>query len=248
MLPEIAPEELAATLDRVAWEALEAAGCEGPPVDALEVARRDGLEVAYDSRQSIRARIVSLQAFGTAPPHDSILLRPDPRPERLHWAVAHEIGEHHAERVFSLLGIDPREADPSSREMVANHLAGRVLLPTEWFGRDALDCDWDIPELKRRYTTASHELVARRMLDFEPWITITIFDNGRLTFRRSNRYRRRPELTAAERHCWHEVVQSCEARSIEERPFRVACWPIHEPDWRREILRTSYDEVELDID
>jgi Zn-dependent peptidase ImmA (M78 family) len=246
MLPEIAPEEFAATLDRVATDVLEQAAWSEPPVDALKVAARLGLEVAYDSRQPSRARIVSLRAFGDTQPHDSILLRPDPRPERLQWAVAHEIGEHMAERVFAALAVDPREAPQSGRESVANYLAGRLLLPTDWFGPDAMACQWDLPQLKQRYSTASHELVARRMLDFEPWIAITIFDNGRLTFRRSNRYRRRPELSATERQCWRQVADSRAPQSIEAPGCHTSGWPIHEPDWRREILRTSYDECSLE--
>jgi len=246
MLPEIAPEEFAATLDRVAADVLQSVEWTEPPVDALEVARRLGLEVAYDSRQPSRARIVSLRGFGDAGAHDSILLRPDPRPERLQWAVAHEVGEHTAAQVFAALGVDPVEAPQSARETVANHLAGRLLLPTDWFGPDAVACQWDLPRLKQRYATASHELVARRMLDFEPWIVVTIFDNGRLTFRRSNRYRRRPALSADERQCWRLISETGQAHSIEGPACRICGWPIYEPDWRREILRTWYDEAALE--
>ena len=162
--------------------------------------------------------------------------------------MAHEIGEHHAEQVFSSLGVDPREADPAARETVANHLAGRLLLPTEWFGPDAVELDWDLPALKQRYTSASHELIARRMLDFEPWIVITIFDNGRITLRRSNRYRRRPEFAAEERQCWREVSERCQAHTIEGAGYRISGWPVHEPDWRREILRTWRDDTATDVD
>jgi predicted transcriptional regulator len=246
MLPEIAPEEFAATLDRVAADVLASVGWSEPPVDALEVARRLGLEVAYDSRQPSRARIVSLRGFAGARAHDSILLRPDPRPERRQWAVAHEVGEHTAGQVFAALGVDPGEAPPSARETVANHLAGRLLLPTDWFGPDAVACQWDLPRLKQRYATASHELVARRMLDFEPWIVVTIFDNGRLTFRRSNRYRRRPDLSAAERQCWRQITETRQAQSIAGPGCRICGWPVYEPDWQREILRTWYDEAALE--
>ncbi|HEX4146361.1 MAG TPA: ImmA/IrrE family metallo-endopeptidase [Pirellulales bacterium] len=246
MLPEIAPEEFAATLDRVATDVLDAVTWSEPPVDALEVARRLGLEIAYDSRQPSRARIVSLSGFSDGQPHDSILLRPDPRPERRQWAVAHEVGEHSACQVFTSLGVDPAEAPESARETVANHLAGRLLLPTDWFGPDALACDWDLLRLKQRYATASHELIARRMLDFEPWIVVTIFDNGRLTFRRSNRYRRRPDLSDDERRCWRLITEDGQARSIAGPSCRTSGWPIYEPDWRREILRTCYDEAALE--
>ncbi|HTU27540.1 MAG TPA: ImmA/IrrE family metallo-endopeptidase [Pirellulales bacterium] len=246
MLPEFTAEEFAAALDRVAAEVLASAACHEPPVDALEVARRIGLEVAYDSRQPSRARIVSLAGHGDHAPHDSILLRPDPRPERRQWAVAHEIGEHMAYQVFAALGASGAEAPPTAREGVANHLAGRLLLPSDWFGRDATACDWDLLELKRRYATASHELIARRMLDFEPWIVITIFDNDRLTFRRSNRFRRRPELSPDERECRRHVTAARRPCWLERQGCRISAWPVYEPDWRREILRTWYDEAALE--
>ena len=87
--------------------------------------------MAVDDRQQGRARYVRLGSHRAARPKATILLRPDPRCERRQWAVAHEIGEHVAHRVFHLLGIDPREAAPDRRERAANHLAGRLLLPAD---------------------------------------------------------------------------------------------------------------------
>ena len=86
-----------------------------------------------------------LRSFGRDESHGSILLRPDPRPERLQWAVAHEIGESCAYQVFERLAVDPHEAPPGSREMVSNQLAARLLLPREWFGDDARRLAWDLP-------------------------------------------------------------------------------------------------------
>ena len=88
--------------------------------------------------------------------------------------------------MFRSLSVDPREAPPAARETVANQLAARILLPRGEFGCDARACDWNLLELKQRYVTASHELIARRMLDFTPAVIITIFDQGRRTFRRGN--------------------------------------------------------------
>src|SRR5215213_5959340 len=99
MLPEIAFDELIACLEQVASELLEEAGFVGPPVNALLIARRAGMVVAYDSRLTGRARTVRLgTAAGSERP--SILLRPEPRAERQQWAVAHEVGEQFAHRVF----------------------------------------------------------------------------------------------------------------------------------------------------
>ena len=129
MLPEIAREELIAVLETVALDLLAEAGIEQPPIDALRLAGALSITVALDERQLGRARFVRLAGHRGEQSRPTILLRPDPRPERRQWAVAHEIGEHAAWRVFEALGVDPRETTPLAREEVANHLANRLLLP-----------------------------------------------------------------------------------------------------------------------
>jgi Zn-dependent peptidase ImmA (M78 family) len=143
---------------------LDETGVDGPPVDAFRLARRLGIVVAVDDQQKGRARYVRLRSYWPGRTKPAILLRPDPRPEREQWAVAHEIGEHVAHRWFDRLGVDPRETVPSARETVASELAGRLLLPDAWFVTDAIDCEWDLLRLKSRYSTVSHEMIARRML------------------------------------------------------------------------------------
>lgn len=238
MLPEVSKEELAAALDAVARKILTEVGLHAPPVDAILMAGRLGLTVAWDDRQPGRARhvqLVSGQASG------SILLRPEPRPERQHWAVAHEIGETAAGRVFAQLGIDVREAPRQAREMVANGLASRLLLPAASLAIDGDACHWDLLALKERYSTASHELIARRMLDFVQPVIVAVHDQNRLSWRKSNLATRprKPSLQelAAVRRA-HETSESVR----DEGPPAVRAWPIHEPLWKREIVRVEIDE------
>jgi len=243
MLCEITREELSAGLDTVAMEVLRGAGIERPPVDAIALARRLGVTVAWDDRQRGRARYVRLRGTKGRGPRPTILLRPEPRRERRQWAVAHEISEHVAHRVFALLLIDPREAAPNARERVAVHLASRLLLPGLWFAVDAPACNWDLLELKSRYATASHELIARRMLDFSPPVIITIFDHGELYFRRSNVPGQVPPPSPAEMASWESVHADNRPHRSVEGVRAIQGWPVHEPGWKREILRT---EVEFD--
>lgn len=232
-------EELSATLDRVALEILDAGGVDQPPVDALELARALKIAVGMDPRQEGRARYVRLAGYRGREPQGTILLRPEPRLERRHWAVAHEIGEHTAWRVFEELGIDPRETVPTARETIANHLAGRVLVPSRWFSADAALCQWNLVGLKSRYATASHELLARRMLDFPPPIITSIFDQGRLSFRRSNVCGRVPPPSPAETACWRVVHERNQPYVFEQGQLCIRGWPVHEEGWKREILRTE---------
>src|SRR5262245_5701242 len=240
MLPELTQEEFSLALDDVAAEVLDSVGLASPPVDAIQLANALRLDVAWDDSQAGRGRVVRLRDYRGGPARGSILVRPEPRRERVQWAVAHEIGETCAHWVFSRLGVDPREAPSGARETVANQLAGRLLLPRAWFDVDARALDWDVPGLKLRYVTASHELIARRMLDFDPPIAITLFDHGRRTFRRANVARRSPPLVTAELAAWRSAHEDSQACTVEDRACRVQAWPIHEPDWKREILRTLW--------
>jgi hypothetical protein len=247
MLPEFTREELAAGIDRVAERVLENARIERPPVDAFAVAETLGIAVALDNRQQGRARYVRLSNRRSGRTRATILLRSEPRFERQQWAVAHEIGEHVAYRVFMEWGVDPRETAPNAREAVANSMAGRLLLPTAWFAADGSACEWDLIALKACYQTARHELIARRMLECGPPVIISIFDHQRISFRRSNISERLPPLCKAEIDCWRDVHRRNRPRRTDATPTRVQGWPIHEEGWKREILRLEVDSYAVGL-
>jgi hypothetical protein len=244
MFPGLTSDDLSAGLDAVVVELLDAAGLDRPPVDAAAVAEALGITVAIDNRQHGRGRYVRLRGVRGRPARPTILLRPDPRPERRQWALAHEIGEHVAPRVFAHLGVDPREGLPNARERLASHLAGRLLLPTAWFAPDAVACRWDLLALKARYPTASHELIARRMLELPEPAILTLFDQGELSWRRSNVPGRVPPLSRPEVRCWRDVHRSNRPREVREGMKTIRGWPVHEEGWKREIVRM---EVELEM-
>ena len=239
MLTEVPPEQYAAVLDDVAIHMLNQAGITGPPIDPFALARILGITVAEDADQVERARYVRLCISRGRRPRPAVLLRPEERRERFHFALAHEIGEHLAHDVFSRLGTTPTETSGNAREDVANHLAGRLLVPSDWLLEDGIGCGWDLFQLKTRYTNASHELLARRMLGLAPQVIITIIDKGQLYFRRSNVPGRVPPLAEVEKECQERTNQDGVVSEGECPPLRVQAWPIHEPDWKREILRTE---------
>ncbi|MBN2578890.1 MAG: ImmA/IrrE family metallo-endopeptidase [Pirellulales bacterium] len=242
MFPELTREELAAGMDAVVEEILRRAAVAGPPVDAFTVARALGMTVVWDDRQAGRARYVRLKGHRDPKPRGTILLKSDPRRERRQWAVAHEIGEHLAPRVFAVWGVDPRETASSAREIAANHLAGRLLLPTGWFAADARSCRWDLLALKAKYSTASHELIARRMLECAVPVIVSIFDQRRISFRRSNLPGRTPPPLQIEARCWQQAHTQNRHVVKTLGPYRTQVWPVHEEDWKREIIRTEVQE------
>jgi hypothetical protein len=248
MLSEIPEEEFAAALDACAAEVLWEAGVMEPPVDALAVADGLGLVIARDCGLPYRGRYVRLAEYNSADGggQGTIVVGTAQRPEREQWAVAHEIGESVAHRVFERLGVAFEEALPSSRERVANRFASALLLPRRWFASDGADFDWDLFALKDRYDSASHELIARRMLEMRSAVVITICDQGRVHWRRSNVSARPPAMLREERAIWQETHQTglpaWERLDAETGLERVHCWPVHEPDWKREILRSEVAE------
>jgi hypothetical protein len=107
---------------------------------------------------------------------------------------------------------------------------------------DARACGWDLLALKVRYCTASHELIARRMLECRPPVIISIFDGRQLSFRRSNLPGRVPPLSPAEKECWTEVHRRCSPLKTKPAGNHIQGWPVHEEGWTREILRTEVEE------
>ena len=242
MLTEIPAEQIALALDTCSREVLNEADMKAPPVDAIALARRLDLQVARDTNMDVRARFVKLPSAGQG----AIFLAEDSRPERLQWATAHEIGEFLAHRVVQILALDLPDLPESGREWIANRLAGCLLLPRQWFSVDGHSTDWDLLDLKSIYRTASHELIARRMLEMSPPVIISLFDQGQLQWRKSNALRP-PALVAAERDTWqvvHETNRPARHESVALPPgvHDVRCWPVHEPSWRREIIRTEVDQ------
>lgn len=225
-------------LDDCAEQLLAEAEIVEPPVDALRLAAALGFVVAIDDRQACRARHVQLPGFaGDGSP--AILLRPEPRVERRQWAVAHEIGEHYAYEVCARLGVDPQDLAPGDRERTANALANRLLLPSSWFVRDGRACRWDLAALKARYVTASYELIARGMLEADAPAIVTILDHGRISFRSGNLGGRAPKVSKSEQDAWHQAHTTGLIYRRNDAQCRIDVWPIHEPEWKREIMRTE---------
>lgn len=220
-------------IDAVVSELLQELDCSEPPVDAVDSLRRLGMEVALDSSQSSRGRLKSLAG------RKAVFLKPDPRPERFQWSAAHELGETCAWKIFDRLDPFDFEATPRLREQIANQFASRFLLPEQWFRRDALSLKNHLFELKARYATASHELIARRLLDYQPPKILTIIDGSQITTRIGSEHGRALAMSPAESECWEAVRQTGLPRRIERETLAIDVWPIHEDDWKREIVLTS---------
>jgi hypothetical protein len=97
-------------------------------------------------------------------------------------------------------------------------------------------------DCSRCYRTASHEVIAWRFLDLPAPCIVTIVDNDHIHRRRSNAVRIKKELAPAEQKCQRHVHEQGRPRIERADGWTVQGWPVHQPDWKREILRSVVDD------
>ncbi len=238
MLDDLPREEVVAAVDTMVGELLEKASVAEPPVDAIALAQKHlSMVVCLDRRQPQRGR--AQRAAGNA----QIFLRPEPTEERHQWTVAHEIGEHLKPALLKRLGLAPAQLRAMAGESLANLFAYRLLVPNCWFAADARALDFDLLELKARYRTSSHEVIAWRFLDLPEPCVVTVIDNEHVSRRKSNAWPVRRQLEPAELKCQRYVNHHGRPKKVYENGWTVRGWPVHEAGWKREILRSV---VEMD--
>ncbi|GIW81138.1 MAG: hypothetical protein KatS3mg105_2945 [Gemmatales bacterium] len=230
-------EEVIQEVDRAVDELLASAGVSEPPVDAIRIAQDClGIVVCLDSRQPQRGR--AHRAGGK----QHIFLRPEPSEERHQWTVAHEIGEFLKGDLLRRCHIEPEQTPVMMGESLANLFADHLLLPTRWFLADSRELRFDLFALKRRYRTASHEVIAWRWLDCPEPCVVSIIDNDRVWRRRSNAWPvRSRRLEPAELECQRQVHMTKQNQMVSQDGWTVQGWPIYQAEWKREILRSVRD-------
>jgi hypothetical protein len=230
----MAADDWTAACDDLVRELLAEAGLTAPPVDAVALARHFDWPVVWDAGLRERGRLHRLAG------RPALFIRPEDRPERVHWAVAHEVGEAQLWRVCDRVGCDPDDLAPRQRETLACQFAQRLLLPTSWFHAARNECGDDLLGLKQRFCTASHELIAWRWLDLPQPRIVSIFDGASLARRRCNFALRPPPLSGQEIAC----VETARRLQRTARRASTTAWAIHEPAWQREIVRTIVPTAE----
>ncbi len=230
MNEDLSREEIHSLVDRAIEEMLSEAAMQAPPVDALVLARLLGIAVEPRPKGP-RAGLKK-----------DFLTPPAPTPEAKQWLAAQAIGEHLKPALLQRLGVPPEQKRLLMGESLATLIASHLLLPTAWFGDDARALDYDILELKKRYSTTAADVIAWRLLDLTTPCIITIVDNDHIQRRRSNAWRVRRELEEPERECQRYVNHFSRPRVVSVNGWTVQGWPVHQADWKREVLRSVVDQ------
>jgi hypothetical protein len=210
-MDDIEREDVLQAVDRAIAELLDRAKIVEPPVDAIALAEETIKELDLD---------------------------PEWSEERRQWTAAHEIGRSLKSQLLEQLGVEGRGLAGAS---LANLVAARLLAPTAWFAADAPAVDYDLLELKNRYTTATHEELAWRILDLPEPCIITVLDDDVIRRRRGNALPAKRELSPAEKKCVKLIRQSNESQSVRQGAWTVQGWPIPRESGSRIILRSQVD-------
>jgi hypothetical protein len=222
MSEELTREDVTAAADAVVQDLLEAAGVTQPPVDAVTIAERHlGLVLNFAPPRG-RHRVQSPAEVSA---------------ERRQWLAAREIGDKLRTDLLERLGLPTEGPRPMFAESPATLFAMRLLMPTAWFADDARSCAYDVAELQGRYGVAL-DLNAWRLLDLPTPCIITVVDNGAVTRRRCNVRHIPRDLAPAERECQNYVHHYSRPRVVRADGWTVQGWPVHQPDWKREVLRS----------
>ena len=235
MSEDLTREEVHTAADRLVDELLAAAGVTRPPVDVVDLARRH-LQMA-----------IREEAPPGPPTHsrrraaDGVRIPAGADEEARQWAAAQAVGARLKPDLLRRLGLDPAARLGLTAESFAGLVAQRLLTPTAWFAADARAVGWDVAELKRLYATAGYDLVAWRLLDLPEPCVITVVDNDHVHRRRSNAWRVNKTLQPAEQACQRYVHHYSRPRVVSADGWTVQGWPVHSPDWKREILRSVGD-------
>ena len=80
------------------------------------------------------------------------------------------------------------------------------------------------------------------MLDLPEPCIVTILDNEAITRRRSNAWPTKRKLEPVEEKCWRRVHERGKLYLNRENGWSVQGWPVHQSDWKREILRSVIDD------
>jgi Zn-dependent peptidase ImmA (M78 family) len=237
MLDDLTRCDVLPLVDAMVLDLLERGEIASPPVDAIALAQGPlGMIVCLDKEQTQRGR--SSRAAGQR----HIFLRSEPTEERHQWTVARAIGAHFKPEMLARLGAEAGQTRVPTGESLANLFAQRLLAPDCWFREDARTLDFDVLALKAKYATASHEVLAWRLLDLPDPCIITILDNGVVYRRRSNAWAAKRALSPAEKKCQQFVHTRGQPRRVHEKGWSVQGWPVHQAGWKREILRSVVEE------
>lgn len=231
-------EELVDAVDRLVAGMLERAGVTAPPVNALAIAEHHlGIPIDVVEPDDDDGRRRSRSSGG------GITLSTEMTAEQRQRAAADGIARLLVPDICRKVGV---VVGSESRQFAAHVRAltvARVLIPGKMLRAALRDCKYDVPELHARFSTASMEAVAGRLLDLDGFCVISVVDDGVVASRRCNRYPAGRKLEAAEQECVDRITELDLPHRARAGEWTAWGWPVPNRPFRRIILRAVRDDV-----
>ena len=239
---DFSQEELVDAIDRLVAGMLERAGANTPPVDALSIAEHHlGIPVEIvepaEEDESGRRRPRSRPSGG------GITLTTDMSAEQQQRAAADGIARLLLPEIYRKVGVVAGSESKQFTSHVRGLTVARVLIPGKLLRAALRDCKYDVPELHKRFSTASMEAVAARLLDLDDPCVIALVDDGVVASRRSNRMPVNRKLEDAEQECVDRVTELDLPHRARIGEWTAWGWPVPNRPFRRIILRAVRDDV-----
>ena len=208
-------------------EILMECGIESPPVDVQAIVKKRGLVLNENVLEGRRGQNFRFRGKN--------FIEVDARDRRVrqNFTIAHEILEVELEKITQ---------KSAERHRMASVFAPCLLMPSNWFQRACLDCDYDLFEVKKMFDNVSYEAAALRMLAFAPAV-VTVCDNGKVTNRKTSySFYVSRKLFDVEKQAIAQVLESGEKCFMSHEGIETVAYPIFEKEFKRIILRTLFDE------
>ena len=116
-------------------------------------------------------------------------------------------------------------------------------MPTKMLRATLRDCKYDLVALKERFSTATPETIALRLLDLDEPCVVSIVDDGVVVTRRGNRNQAGKKLEPVEQQCHDRIAQLELPHRVRADGWTVQGWPVTGRAFRRIILRAVPDDV-----
>ena len=231
---DAAEDDLLSAIDDVIKDLLRCHDVGSPPVDAVRLLQACGKSARASAQKARSKRSSGLR---------------DRRPAR---SVARDVSQPRAAAIIGRsltrailrrTQFERSRASHDSEGWLDFLFTARLLMPTRWFREDFRRLGLDVQRLHARYSTASAEAVAWRLLDLEEPLVVTIFDNNQIVDRRSNVQHDGvpPTIDFAELAA-QAYAHTYSRPRLENSPAVTArAWSVHRADWRREIVVARLD-------
>jgi len=239
-MSDFTAEDLFDAVDRNVRELLERSGINEPPIDAISLAQHGFNLLVTEAEEEDEPQ------YGDRPRRKrpgEIVLRVDLSDEGRNAVCAKACAKELLPRVLSKLGVTPGTENRGAQNPLLAVIVPRLLLPTQWFEKDAHKAGFDLVPLKDRYSTVTYEMIALRLLDLDEPCVIAIVDDGAVATRRGNRSQAGRVLTSAETKCIEQVVTEREPQLVRREGWTTWGWPIPNGPFNRIILRSVPDDL-----